>query len=154
MTVRAWRIVAARHQADAFSGEGAKLYGGRWNSKGTAVVYASGSLALALLELLVHLPTPRLLAGYVSIPLEFPAEIVAALATDELPAGWNSRMPSPASQAVGDRWARALRSAVLQVPSAIVPAERNFLINPQHPDMRRILIGSAQPCAIDARLKH
>src|SRR5580658_1617758 len=133
----------------AFSGEGARRYGGRWNSTGVAVVYTSSAISLAILEWRAHLsqwPAPP----SVIIELEFDASLVWSPA--KLPANWK-RWPSPkANAAVGDHWARSGRSAVLKLPSAIVPTEFNYLLNPAHPDFGKISLGRPQVFKADPRL--
>jgi len=148
-----WRIVKTARLATAFDGEGARLHGGRWNSPGTALVYTAESQALAALELLVHLQSSQLLLSYSAVPASFDAKSVEAVDPGRLPRGWRRYPASPALQQIGDHWAAELRSAVLQVPSAIVPDERNFLLNPAHPDFRKIRIGPPAPFAYDARLR-
>lgn len=148
---RAWRIVKAKHAGSAFDGEGAKLYGGRWNSVGTRLVYTSGSLSLAALESLVHL-NPPVTFRYTAIAVEFDEALMERMVLADLPLGWTEEPPPPATQRVGDEWVKAGRSAVLEVPSVIIPEELNYLINPSHPDFRKIKIGKAVPFAFDPRL--
>ena len=137
----AWRIVQAQVADRAFNGEGARRYGGRWNSKGVAVVYTSGSISLAILEVVVHIPAYDLLEQYVFIPVEFDRKLVRTLKPKDLPENWN-RDPSPqANKQIGDSWVQSNQSAVLEVPSAIVPTEKNYLINPAHPDFSKLNIG-------------
>lgn len=146
---QAWRIVKAKHAATAFSGEGAAATGGRWNSRGIPVVYASSTQALAVLESLVHL-NPPVPFRYASFRIEFDDALVANPGL--LPEDWALEPPGPASKSIGDAWVRASRSAVLAVPSAIVPMESNYLLNPAHPDFPKILIGPSLPFAFDPRL--
>lgn len=146
---QAWRIVKEKHAATAFSGEGAAMAGGRWNSRGVPVVYASSTLSLAALESLVHL-NPPVLFKYVAFPIEFDAAFVASLAA--LPGDWAIEPPGPLSKATGDAWVRAGESAVLAVPTVIIPAETNYLLNPAHPDFKKISIGKPRPFAFDRRL--
>lgn len=149
MMLRAWRIVKEKHVASAFDGEGARLYGGRWNSIGTRVVYTSGSKALAALEFLVHL-NPPVLFKLVAIPIAFEDALVEKVA--KLPAGWTQHPPPPATQHIGDLWVNKARSAVLELPSVIIPDEPNYLINPTHPDFPKITIGKPTPFSFDPRL--
>jgi len=150
--ITAWRLVKSRHAAAAFDGEGARLYGGRWNSPGTRVAYASDSIALAALEVLAHLPSTAVLQAYSLVSLSFPDESVELLRTTSLPARWR-RFPSPSeNQAVGDRWVASGRSLILQVPSAIIPSAANFLINPSHPEFSKVAIGRPERFAFDSRL--
>ena len=148
-----WRITKATRAATAFDGEGARLHGGRWNSPGMAVVYTAGSQSLAVLELLVHLQASRLLAAYVSIRATFDTRLVETIDTTAMPPNWR-RYPAPvALRQIGDRWIAERRSAILQLPSAIVQAESNYLLNPQHPDFRSVVIARAEPFELDSRLK-
>ncbi len=146
-----WRIAKTRHADSAFEGEGARLYGGRWNSVGGRVAYASESIALACLEVLVGLQRSGVLASYSLVSARLDEAIVESL-TASLPAGWRNHPPSPESQAVGDRWVAERRSAVLRVPSAIIEVESNYLLNPEHPEFGRITISAPVPFAFDARL--
>ena len=148
----AWRVVKEEYAGGAFDGEGARRAGGRFNSKGTAVVYAADALALALLEVAVHVPTYRALRGRVAFRLTFEEALVETLAEAELPADWRSTPPSRSTQIVGDAWVREGRSAVLRVPSVVVPHAHNLLLNPVHPDFGRITIGDPEPVFIDPRL--
>jgi RES domain-containing protein len=146
---QAWRIVKEKHAASAFTGEGAARAGGRWNSRGVRVVYASSTLSLAALENLVHL-NPPLLFKYVAFPIEFGEALVAS--PGKLPADWVLEPPGPAGKAIGDAWVRAETSAVLAVPTVLIPSEINYLLNPAHPDFKKISIGRPQPFAFDPRL--
>lgn len=150
--ITAWRIVKARRAETAFDGEGARLSGGRWNSPGIAMVYTSASAALAVLEMLVHLGQGDVLPSYVLIACSFKDSLVETADPDDLPANWLAYPASPDLQSVGDEWISSTRSAVLRVPSVIVPRESNFLLNPSHPDFRRVRIGTPEPFGLDLRL--
>ncbi len=152
MTLTAWRIVESRYKNKAFSGGGARLFGGRWNSKGQAVVYTAGSLALASIEMVVNLPSPKLLEAFVRIPVYFDAELVESLPPDQYPRKWQHRPISPETKAIGDRWIHQRRSLILKVPSVVVPEEFNYLINPAHPDFDKIEIGRPIVYHFDPRL--
>src|SRR5438552_1429771 len=128
MTLRAWRITKAKHATAAFSGTGAKSNGGRWNSLGTSIVYCGSSLSLAILEMLVHLNTPELTARYVSFEVTFDESLVTTLPVANLPKTWRKSPPPPSVQALGDQWVSSAASAILRVPSVIVPTEWNFLL--------------------------
>ena len=146
-----WRITTARFAASTFSGEGARLHGGRWNPKGWELVYTAQSQSLALLELMVQ--DDRLRAHYVLIPAQLPAGLpVTRIEAAQLPEGWRTLGERGALQALGLAWLQEARTAVLDVPSAVVPAERNFLLNPRHPDFTRIAIGEPQSLYTDTRL--
>lgn len=141
MTLRAWRIVESKYKNKAFSGDGARLFGGRWNSKGRAVIYTAGSLALASIEMVVNLPSPKLLEAFVRIPVFFDEDRMEVLRPDQYPRNWQHRPISPETKAIGDRWIGKLCSLVLRVPSVVVPEEFNYLINPAHADFTKIEIG-------------
>jgi RES domain-containing protein len=152
VSISAWRIVKRRLAADAFSGEGARLYGGRWNAPGTRVVYVAESQSLAALEILVHLESAQALEHYVLIEVKFDSALVTAVEKQKLPANWQAE-PAPISlRAIGDDWTAAGISAVLKVPSAIVPHENNFLLNPAHADFSKIQIERPIDFALDPRL--
>lgn len=147
-----WRIVKQRHAKTAFSGEGARLYGGRWNRPGTAMVYAAGSQSLAILEMLVHLDSPDLLKRYVLFGIAVDESLVTKLDRTALPKNWK-KDPAPTKvQAIGDAWATGFESVVLSVPSVLVPSESNFLINPRHPDFSRLSVGRPLSFRFDTRL--
>lgn len=147
----AWRLTKTKHLATAWDGEGARLGGGRWNSAGTPVVYVSATLALALVETLVHLPS-GVLAGYIAVPIDFDDSLVIALDTKDLPADWMSDPPAPSTRVIGDRWVLADSSVALRVPSVVVPTDFNYLLNPNHPDFARTHIGKPMPFPFDPRL--
>lgn len=142
----------ARHAGTAFDGEGARVYGGRWNSPGTRLAYASDSIALATLEVLAHLQSTAILQSYVLTAIGFPVELVEVPDLASLPRGWRRYPAPPENQAVGDRWVAEGRSLVLRVPSAIIPSAGNFLINPQHPQFSRAVIARPERFAFDPRL--
>ncbi len=146
-----WRITTARFATSAFSAEGARLYGGRWNSKGHAVIYTTESQSLALLEMLVQ--DEPLRARYVLIPAHLPADLaVSHVEASALPADWRTLGTRDALQAIGRAWLEEGTSAVLAAPSAVVPAEHNYLLNPCHPDFARIVIGEPKALDVDVRL--
>ena len=152
MNVKAWRIVKARNAASAFTGEGARKAGGRWNSPGVAVVYAAGTASLAMLEMLVHLQSRELLRCYVLFEVTFDESLVAAVASKDLPGTWRISPPSAQGQGLGDAWVSGGSSAVLKLPSVIVPDEFNYLLNPSHGDFAKLIIGPKQPVEFDHRL--
>ena len=152
--IRAYRIVKTRRVATAFDGEGAFLYGGRWNSEKTRLVYLASSVALALLETLVHLDDANLRASYSIVPLSFPASCVATPGKNGCPALPNdwAQMPAPLAAARwGDAWVAQNKALLVRVPSVIVPQESNFLLNTAHPDWDKASIRKAQPLSLDAR---
>jgi RES domain-containing protein len=142
--IRAWRILKTRYSADAFSGEGARLYGGRWNSSGIAMVYTAGSKSLATLELLVHVENTSVLPSFSICPVDFDDSLVELLDPATLPPDWR-QSPLPISlQAVGDDWISRGSAVVLRVPSAVIESEYNYLINPAHLDFKKLVIGSKE----------
>lgn len=151
MPLTVWRLVTRRFADTAFTGEGARLHGGRWNRKGIPMVYTAGSQSLAMLEMLVQ--DDPLRAHYMMIPATLPDTLVIErIDASRLPADWRA-LPAPESlQAMGSEWARLKNSAVLAVPSAVIPAETNYLLNPAHPTFAEIEIGEAQPFITDLRL--
>ena len=150
--VTAWRIVKPHRVAAAFSGEGARLFGGRWNAIGTPLVYAAESKSLAALEMLVHVDAAELLEAYLCIPVRFDRRLARALGFDSLPADWRAPLPPSSTQAIGDQWAASGVSAVLEVPSVLVPGESNYLLNPRHPSFSTLRIGAPEPFEFDPRL--
>ena len=137
----AWRLCRAPH-AD-LSGEGARLYGGRWNSAGRPLVYAASTAALALLEVRVHLDLPPEL-----LPDDY---TLVTIALSDLAVEVLDAIPDDPA-AFGDRWLEEQSSPVLRVPSAIVPESPNLLLNPAHPEARRAAITARRPFAFDRRL--
>ena len=152
MAITAWRIVKARHAANAFDGEGALVEGGRWNSPGTPVVYTSQSAALTALKLLVHLGRGSILAAYGLIPCTFDDALVSRLDRKRLPKNWRSYPAPPELQLIGDGWVRRRASAVLEVPSAVIETDSNYLLNPHHADFHAIRVMHPQPFEFDLRL--
>jgi RES domain-containing protein len=149
--MQVFRIVTRKWKDHAFSGEGARLYGGRWNPKGTVVVYTAGSRALALLEMLVQ--DEPLRATYWIIPATIPDTVRSEQVTlKSLPHNWISSAQGETLRTIGQTWIVRGKSAVLAVPSAVMPAETNYLLNPLHPDFGQIQIGKAQKLQTDLRL--
>ncbi len=154
--IEAYRISKEPSASRAFSGESSKEWGGRWNSKGVAVVYAAATRSLAMLEILVHLrgsgAGSTVKRPYLIYPVSFDEAQLEELSNSNLPPGWDSEPPVHASQSIGDAWVLAAGSAVLSIPSAIVPEERNYVLNPNHKGFSQIRIGSAAGCRFDPRL--
>lgn len=147
----AWRITKKKHAAKAFSGEGAAKTGGRWNSRGTWVIYTSGTKALAALESLVHL-NPPVFFEYVAFRIEFAEDLVEKWSLSRLPANWSEEPPPPSTKKIGDIWVKEARSAILELPSVIISGETNYLLNPSHPDFPEISIAKPESFAFDPRL--
>ena len=146
-----WRITRRAHQA--LDGEGARLFGGRWNSEGVPLVYASATLSLAALEYLTHVDVEDVPADLIALEIELPDDAPAeALDAGTLPRDWTRAEGHPACIAAGDGWARAGRTLALSVPSAVIPEEKNVLLNPRHPAAARIRVASARDFSFDLRL--
>lgn len=152
MTVTAWRISKPKYAATAFTGEGPRRYGGRWNSPGVPMIYTAGSISLASLEMLVHLQSSEILKKYVLHEVCFSRSFVQTLAPKKLPKNWRSSPAPRWVQEIGDHWAARLESAVLEVPSAIVEGEFNYLINPRHSDFIKIVVADGRRFKFDPRL--
>jgi RES domain-containing protein len=152
VSVVAWRIIQRKFAKLAFSGEGARLFGGRWNSPAQAVVYTAQSLALAALEILVHVDSDKLLQSYVAIPVTIDPQLITQVDVSALPNNWRAYPASKATRTIGDAWITQGILPVLQVPSAVIPTESNFLLDPSHKDFRKLRIGKAQRFRFDRRL--
>ena len=151
--MRVWRICKAEHAPRAFSGEGAILYAGRWHHAGTPVIYTSESRALAALEQLVHLHRNRLPPHFVCFAVDVPRGLAPAeLRIQDLPRRWRRYPGPPELRDLGTRWAESGESVCLKVPSAVVPGEHNFLLNPRHGDFGKLEIGQPEPFALDPRV--
>jgi RES domain-containing protein len=148
----AWRIVVQSEASRAFSGEGARRYGGRWNSRNVRVIYASEHQSTAALEVFVHNKPFDPDEKYKAFRLEWPDRLTERFPAENLPANWRG-FPSPIeTREIGDCWVQERRSAVLAVPSVISPADTNFLLNPEHPDFKHIRIASPIDFEFDSRL--
>lgn len=150
--ITAWRLVKTRFVQHAFDGEGARLYGGRWSSPGGAVVYASATASLAVLELFANVQRSELLISYSLFSCSFDEALVSEAGRNEMPSNWRSSPPPAELQAIGDDWLRTARSAVLRVPSALIEHESNYLLNPAHRDFKRIRRSAAEAFTFDLRL--
>ena len=148
----AWRIVKTRYAATAFDGSGARRFGGRWNSPGTGVVYAAETVALAVLELLLHIGEAGLLRSYTLFRVRFDEGLVRHVPPADLPRDWRAFPATVATQALGDRWAEKATTPVLRVPCVIYDKEYNYVLNPSHPVFSRIRISRPQPLLMDDRL--
>jgi len=149
-SLRAFRLRKAKHQI--YDTKSAELFCGRWNSKGTAVLYVSESRALSVLELLVHL-TAEVPNKYVLGSAEFTQEFVETIDESSLGPSWKAMLSAEQSitRTIGDEWVRRQSSAVLSLPSVIV-GERNFVLNPAHKDYASIVFSTPQPFELDTRL--
>ncbi len=143
MAIRVYRVCRSIYAH--LDGEGARRVGGRWNSRGHAVVYAAESISLAVLENLVHMSKQDFPVGYVAVSALIP-EPIRVLDVDEF------RRPGESEVDVGDRWIDTQESAVLRVESVVVPREHLYLLNPAHPDFASIRIERIEPFVFDLRL--
>ena len=147
-----WRIVKKRFEATAFDGEGARLYGGRWNTVGNRMVYTASSRSLAALEIVVHTCNTDLLKHYVILSIEFPDKFITTIKQSDLPSNWRVS-PAPSElQEIGDDWLNKLKSAILAVPSVIIPEEKNYLLNPAHRDFPSLRMTKPIKFEFDGRL--
>lgn len=151
--MKLFRISREKYSTD-LSGEGARLYGGRWNRMGTAILYTSENESLAVLETLAHVPVSSvpddLMMLVLSVSDEFEPETI-----DEkfLPEQWKRYPASRYLADLGTAWARSQSSVMLRVPSALVETDRNMLINPSHPDMSQVTINEVRVFRFDYRWK-
>ena len=151
MIIHAWRLVREDRADDAFSGEGARLYGGRWNPHGLPTTYLSATRSLAALEVLVH-QAERVPAGrFLFFEVRFPEQFVTAISSGDLEADWRNYPPRNSTVSRGGKWLKARSSPVLRVPSIMIPEESNYLLNPEHPRAEEIDIGKPQPFTFDPR---
>ena len=153
MSVTAWRLVKAKHANTAFDGEGARRFGGRWNERGTPMVYLGGSVSLAALEIFVHLSAADARLEFVTIQVDIPSSLaIGELKLSELPDNWREEPPPHGCKALGTAWIKAGETALLRVPSVIVPSEHNYLVNPHHRAARRLKMHPPQRFGFDARM--
>lgn len=154
----AYRVQKAQHVATCLTGEGARLYGGRWNPPGVALVYAAATPELAFLETLVHLdgmPLNRL-PPYVLVTLALPDEIVEVVPLTDLPSGWDhTPFPPVVPSFLLPRLSPAYPVLAFAVPSVVLPTSpsRNILLNPSHPRMGLVMIQGVLPIRFDERLR-
>lgn len=152
MNTIAWRITLPIYVDSAFNGEGAFKFGGRWNHKGTPMVYTSYSKPLAALEMLAHINSLQAVDQYVFIPIEIESNLILTLDSIDLPNNWMC-FPAPKStKDIGDDWASSQKSLALEVPSVIFPDESNLLINPLHQDIPKLKKGTPENFKFDSRL--
>lgn len=149
--IQVWRITDHKYANSAFSGEGARLWGGRFNSPGTPAVYTSGSLSLAVLEILVQINERSHLQNKVLFRADIPEKLIQTLSRNQLPDQWNHIPAAKSSQVYGDQWIASKKSPVLRVPSVVVPQEYNFVLNPLHQAFGKIDISDVQPIPLDPR---
>lgn len=151
--MRVWRMCRKPYVDNALDGIGGMYTSGRWHTKGNPIVYTASSAALAALEVLVHVDPLTAPSDLRLLAIEIPEDLsTAVLEPTKLPRDW-STVPAPASlQTLGVSWLTSGGSAVLSVPSAVITVERNFLLNPRHPEAQRIRIVSDEAFTFDPRL--
>jgi RES domain-containing protein len=152
VTRTGWRIAPADKSTTAFDGEGARLYGGRWNPIGAPMVYASEHQSLAALEVRVHIDKTRMRKQYKCFAFHFDDDLLQIFPANQMPKDWRQEPPPPSLQRIGGDWLKSMASVVLAVPSVIIPTERNLLINPAHPDFRKLKIQPPTNFVFDYRL--
>lgn len=151
--MRVWRLCRAFRAKDSLSGAGGVHVSGRWHLRGTRIVYTSATLSLAALEVLVHANDSFGPPDLVAVEVEVPASLeIERVPLSGLPAQWDADPAPAAIQELGSRWAASRRSAVLEVPSAVIPRESNYLLNPIHPHFSRVRIVGRVPFSFDSRL--
>ncbi len=149
----AYRICKTKFAAVWFDGEGSYRYGGRWNSRGSRISCLAETLALAAMEMLVHLNNDELLFAYSYGAAQFDERLVLPVEEfKDLPEGWNASTPPLALQQIGDEWIKTAASAVLRVPTSVLPIGSNYLINIGHPDFKEINLSEPQKLTFDKRL--
>jgi RES domain-containing protein len=147
-----FRLCKSIYSGD-LSGKGAEKFGGRWNNKGTSIIYACESRALCTTEIAVHTPLGNIPTEYELITLEVPDSVgITELDRNDLPSDWKLFPYSHSTQLIGDRFISDNKYLVLKVPSAVVQGEFNFLINPGHRDIKLLKIVSIEPFGFDGRL--
>jgi len=150
---RVYRISLAKHARD-LSGKGARLTGGRWNTKDTAVIYTSESRSLAAMEYLVHVSLANMPPEITITSIEIPQSLVPiTINISDLPKDWRRSPPPFLLGELGAKWVSSMESLLLRVPSAIIKHEFNILMNPSHPDIKKINIGEVEDFIYDERLK-
>jgi RES domain-containing protein len=151
--VRAWRLCRKPHAAEPLHGKGGTVVAGRWHEKGWRIVYTSTTLSLAALELLVHASVAHAPSDLVAIEIEIPDDLkIAEIPAGALPRDWRATPAPRRLQQLGTKWLEEKKTAVLRVPSAVVPTETNYLLNPLHPDAKRIGVVRTAPFKMDPRL--
>ena len=152
--MKLFRLCSIRFQTTAFSGIGASLAGGRWNYRGEPVVYWGGTLALTALECLVHFSNQTLPDDYICLTVTVPKSIkIKIINPAKLPSEWWREDPPARTQALGSEWLQSKSSVLLKIPSAIIPTEFNYLLNPQHKDFPKLRITSPVKFRFDPRLQ-
>lgn len=158
MTVVLWRIAteAPEYKATDATGTGARLSGGRWNHEGVAVVYSAPSIALVALEAIIHLSVPAPPFNRYLIRIDVPDTVWRhrrSIDKDSAPGGWDAEPVGLSSLEYGDTWVKSSESALLCVPSVVIPMEQNVLINPLHPDAAHLDFTNTGKFLFDRRIR-
>ncbi len=141
--------------ANDLSGAGSSFKGARWNSIGTVMIYTAQSRALAMAEIMVHFTATMLPADYMMVSMDIPDYLnIQHLSDEKLPPGWNVFPYLSSTQQIGDSFIQENKFPVLRVPSAVVSGEFNFLLNPHHPEFKRITIVKTEKFPFDSRIFH
>jgi len=146
-----YRIANCNYAGD-LTGTGARLYGGRWNSEGKSMLYTASSRALAVLEVLVHLPPLLVPDNFCLVEIEVSENSIYTLPPDLLPLNWRDISPPIALRSLGDDFLRKQEHLLMKVPSSIVPAEYNYLLNPLHHEASKAKLTNREPFSFDERL--
>lgn len=150
--MQVFRLARERY-ANTLSGKGAALYGARWNSPGIEMIYTAGNRSLAMAEVAVHVTLATMPPDYRMITIHIPDSVlIKKMSADKLPEQWQAFPYIAETQHIGDDFVRNHTHAVLQIPSVVTKGDFNFLINPMHPDFKKIKIQSVEPFPFDARL--
>ncbi len=151
--ITAFRVVKEKHASNAFTGEGSRRFGGRWNHKGVAVVYLSDTLSLAALEQFIHLGREGLHIPFVYFSIEIPDHVsVTDIEIDSLPKDWRREPPPKSTKDLGTQWVKSKSSALLRVPAVILPIGFNYIANINHMEIKDIKIGDPEPFTFDSRM--
>ncbi|HVH27206.1 MAG TPA: RES family NAD+ phosphorylase [Vicinamibacterales bacterium] len=149
--MRVWRIASAEFAA--FDGEGGRRYGSRWTPRGLPVVFTSATLSLAALERFVNADTDLEPNNLLAIAVDIDVRVaIDTVVVGDLPPDWRTYPPPPSLATIGERWLQQAKSAILSVPSVVIPAERNFALNPAHADFGRLTIHPSEPFSFDPRM--
>ncbi|MGH9384107.1 MAG: RES family NAD+ phosphorylase [Vicinamibacterales bacterium] len=150
--IRVYRICRKRSARKALDGEGAYRFGGRWSSPGVHLAYTAEHLSLAIIEYFVHIDPHEQPADLMLVSGDVPDSVSRTLIPiSRLPPDWRNTPPPPELAHIGDDFFRHVRAAVLIVPSALAPTDSNWLINPRHPEFRKIRAHEPEPFQHDPR---
>jgi RES domain-containing protein len=148
-----WRITQREFADSAFSGRGAEIYGGRFNTPGKRAVYASDHLSLSVLEMLVQVNSREYLQNFICIPFDLDEKYIKTVNSKDLPKGWDTIPYSSVSQEYGYLWLESKMSVALRVPSIVIPQEYNLILNPDHKHFKKLKIGKPIRVPLDRRIK-